>query len=128
MDGSGVAGLRDQAGQAAEVEPTPDLVLVQSIDNDIKCDGTDAKNYGPYFQSLTQVLDALTHDLPEAEIFFVSQWANLKEYDRVASRSAPTTSRVRVPAMSSTPPPGRSTTSARSASRDSSTATSPLYG
>lgn len=84
IDGSGVDSLLDQEGQAAQVTPAPELVIVQSIDNDIQCDGSDRKNYGPYRQKLTAVLDALTRDLPDAQVFFVSQWASVREYDRVA--------------------------------------------
>ncbi len=84
IDGSGVDSLLDQEGQAAQVTPAPELVIVQSIDNDIQCDGTDRKNFGPYRQKLTRVLDAITRDLPDAKVFFVSQWATVREYDRVA--------------------------------------------
>lgn len=81
IDGSDVVSLLDQEKQAAAVTPTPDLVIIQSIDNDIQCDGTDPQNYGPYRQKLTTVMDALTNDLPNADIFFVSQWGTVKEYD-----------------------------------------------
>jgi len=84
IDGSGVDSLVDQEKQAAAVTPAPDLVIIQSIDNDIQCDGSDPQNYGPYRQKLTGVMDSLTQDLPNADIFFVSQWADVKEYDRVA--------------------------------------------
>lgn len=83
IDGSGVDSLLDQEKQAAAVTPAPDLVIVQSIDNDIQCDGSDPQNYGPYRQKLTAVLDAVTRDLPDAQVFFVSQWATVKEYDRL---------------------------------------------
>jgi hypothetical protein len=46
-DGSDVDSLVDRTLQAGEVEPAPELVLIQSIDNDIQCDNTDAQNYGP---------------------------------------------------------------------------------
>jgi lysophospholipase L1-like esterase len=82
IDGSDVTSLPSQASKAAQVTPAPDLVLIQSIDNDIKCDGTDPQNFQPFRQRLTDVMDQLTGDLPDAEIFFVSQWATVKEYDR----------------------------------------------
>jgi hypothetical protein len=84
VDGSAVDSLVDQELKAAAFEPPPGLVLIQSIDNDIQCDGTDPQNYGPFRRTLTKVLDAVTRDLPDADIFFVDQWANVKEYDRAA--------------------------------------------
>jgi plastocyanin len=84
IDGSAILSLTEQARQAVAVTPTPDLVLVQSIDNDIHCDGTDDANYEPYRAHLTEVLDTLTTGLPNAEIFFVSQWADVATYDRAA--------------------------------------------
>jgi lysophospholipase L1-like esterase len=84
IDGSTVDSLVDQEKQAAAVTPAPDLVIIQSIDNDIQCDGSDPQNYGPYGRKLTGVMESLTQDLPKADVFFVSQWADVKEYDRVA--------------------------------------------
>ena len=89
IDGSGVDSLADQEKQAAAVAPTPDLVIIQSIDNDIQCDGSDPQNYGPYREKLTAVMDALTQDLPDADIFFVSQWGDVKEYDRAVMQIDP---------------------------------------
>ncbi len=89
IDGSGVDSLIDQATRATGIKPTPELVLVQSIDNDIRCDGTDAENYEPYRNKLNQVLDILTEGLPEASIYFVSQWADVRTYDRVVQKVDP---------------------------------------
>ncbi len=84
ISGSEVTSLLAQANRVVTTNPTADLVLVQSIDNDIRCDGTDSENYEPYRASLTQVVDTLTQGMPKARIFFVSQWADVKTYDRVA--------------------------------------------
>jgi len=89
VDGSDVESLLDQEKQAAAVTPVPELVIIQSIDNDIRCDGTDPQNYGPYRQKLTAVLDALTSDLPDATIFFVSQWGSVKDYDATVRKIDP---------------------------------------
>ncbi len=89
IDGSTVDSLVDQEKQAAAVTPTPDLVIIQSIDNDIQCDGTDAANYAPYRQKLTAVMDSLTKDLPDANVFFVSQWGTVKEYDATVRKIDP---------------------------------------
>ncbi|HEX3930116.1 MAG TPA: SGNH/GDSL hydrolase family protein [Nocardioides sp.] len=89
VDGSGVDSLPYQETEAAAVTPTPQLVIIQSIDNDIKCDGTDPQNYGPYRRKLTAVMNSITQDLPGAKIFFVSQWASVKDYDRTVKRIDP---------------------------------------
>lgn len=81
--GSNVTSLIGQAAQLVERTPKPQLVLIQTIDNDQKCDGTDAANYEPYRAKLTEVLDTLAKGLPKAQIFIVSQWADVKTYDRV---------------------------------------------
>ncbi len=83
IDGSNVVSLISQATKLVGQAPKPTLVLVQSIDNDIKCDGTDAANYEPYRTKLTQAMDILTQGVPDAKIFFVSQWADVQTYDRV---------------------------------------------
>jgi lysophospholipase L1-like esterase len=83
VDGSNVSSLIGQASQLVEKTPKPQLVLIQTIDNDQKCDGTDAANYEPYRTKLTEVLDTLAKSLPGAQIFIVSQWADVKTYDRV---------------------------------------------
>jgi hypothetical protein len=83
IDGSGVDSLVDQEKQAAALTPAPELVIIQSIDNDIRCDGSDPQNYGPYRRKLTAVMESLGRDLPGADVFFVSQWGSVKEYDRV---------------------------------------------
>jgi hypothetical protein len=89
VDGSDVDSLGSQELQAASFKPSPELVLIQSIDNDIKCDGTDPQNYGPFRQKLTGVLDALARDLPDADVFFVDQWTTVKGYDRIAVQVSP---------------------------------------
>jgi hypothetical protein len=83
LDGSNAVSLIAQATQLVGLTPKPQLVLVQTIDNDQKCDGTDAANYAPYRTKLTHVLDILAQGLPHARIFIVSQWADVKTYDRV---------------------------------------------
>ena len=84
ISGSEVTSLLAQAKVVVTIHPTADLVLVQSIDNDIRCDGTDSENYEPYRASLTKVVDTLTQGMPKARIFFVSQWADVKTYDHAA--------------------------------------------
>jgi lysophospholipase L1-like esterase len=83
IDGSNVDSLISQASLLVQRTPQPQFVLIQTIDNDIKCDGTDGANYGPYRTELTKVLDILAAGLPGSRILIVSQWSDVKTYDRV---------------------------------------------
>lgn len=60
----------------------PQLVLVEVIDRNIKCDGsteTDLSGYGARFAA---TLDTLTQGLPDARIVVVSQWGSSASYVR----------------------------------------------
>ncbi len=77
-DGSRVDDLVRQTAIALELRPSPDLVLIQTIDNDIRCDGTDAQNYGPFGATLLSVLDMIRAGAPNARILLVSQWGSVE--------------------------------------------------
>ncbi len=85
--GTGVDELLGQADQALAAKPLPELFLIQSVDNDIRCDGTDADNYAPFAATLTDVLQKLTTGAPKARILIVSSpWSTVQNYGQVASR------------------------------------------
>jgi hypothetical protein len=71
--GAPVTALADQAAVALELVPKPQLVIIQTIDNDIRCDGTDARNVTAFGASVKQVLTLLTSASPESEILMVGQ-------------------------------------------------------
>ena len=89
IDGSTVSSLIAQATQLVGKRPAPTLVLVQTIDNDMKCDGTDEANFGPYRSKLTEAIGTLSDGLPDALVFIVSQWADVATYDRVIAAQHP---------------------------------------
>ena len=64
VDGTGVGELAGQADQALATKPLPELFLIQSVDNDMRCDGTDADNYAPFAATLTEVLKKITSGAP----------------------------------------------------------------
>lgn len=70
INGADVASMLLQAKKAVGLKPTPELVVVQGIDNDIRCDNVSHKPFGVEF---ARVLDALATGLPDARIFVVSQ-------------------------------------------------------
>jgi lysophospholipase L1-like esterase len=86
VDGSTVDDLVSQTQQALAVDPLPDLVLIQTIDNDIRCDGTDPDNYQPFADTLEQVLATIEEQDEGAQVFFVGQWGSVEEYTTAISR------------------------------------------
>ena len=73
INGSDVASLLLQARKAVTRKPTPELIVIQSIDNDITCDNSGHKPFGAAF---AQVLDVLATGAPDARIFVVSQFGS----------------------------------------------------
>jgi hypothetical protein len=85
ISGSDVTSLMGQAQVLMGYDPVPDIVLIQSIDNDIRCDGTDEQNYEPYEAAIREVVDYLEHADPGVRLFFVDVWGSAQEYDDVVS-------------------------------------------
>ena len=52
--------------------PNPALVLIMSMDNDIRCDGTDGDNVAPLGESFTAVLDEIVEAAPETHIVILA--------------------------------------------------------
>jgi hypothetical protein len=73
VGGAPVTALADQAAVALQLVPKPQLVIIQTIDNDIRCDGTDARSVPAFGASVKQVLTSLTAASPESEILVVGQ-------------------------------------------------------
>jgi lysophospholipase L1-like esterase len=48
--------------------PNPALVLIMTIDNDLRCDGTDPANVAAVGDDLRQALDVITQEAPAAQI------------------------------------------------------------
>ena len=72
MDGSDIAALGGQVDQALALDPLPDLFMIQEVDNDMRCDGTDKDNYEHFAQTLTAELTRITRSAPRAMILLVS--------------------------------------------------------
>jgi len=75
INGSKVDSLLLQAKKAVTLKP--DLVVIQSIDNDITCDDIGYKRFGSAF---ARVLDVLATGAPDARIFVVSQFGSPGAY------------------------------------------------
>lgn len=87
VNGSTVDTLAEQLDAVlATAEVAPDVVLIQTIDNDMRCDGTDAANYRVFARSLDEQLTAITSRVPDAQLYLTSQWASVEAWTRWAAR------------------------------------------
>ena len=95
ISGADAASMLLQAKKAVGLKPTPELVVVQGIDNDISCDTSSHK---PFQVAFARVLEALATGLPDARIFVVSQFGSpgsramaltLKQRIRIGGGSGP---------------------------------------
>jgi hypothetical protein len=84
-DGSDASALMGQAEALLAMDPVPDLVLINSIDNDIQCDGTDEANYDSFEAQIDDVLTYLEKTAPGIRVFFVDQWTTVAGYDDVVA-------------------------------------------
>ena len=89
ISGSDVSSLLNQASTLVQRNPPPALVFIETIDNDMRCDGTDEENFDRYRSTLGEVFDTLASGIPGVQIFVVSQWADVATYDRVVVEFAP---------------------------------------
>jgi len=72
-DGTEASALARQAQLALGDVPAPELVLVQTIDNDLRCDGTDAAHVVDFGTSLAFALNAIHARSPRSQIVLVGQ-------------------------------------------------------
>jgi hypothetical protein len=74
-DGARIEDIWSQALAAKDLKPKPELVLIQTIDNDISCDsGQDqATRVAGFRATFVKTLRSLSHGLPNARIFVTSQ-------------------------------------------------------
>jgi hypothetical protein len=75
--GADVRQLYKQATVAVpKLRPRPDLFVIQIMDNDIRCDGTDETNFPKFRRTLTSALKVLAKGAPDSHIFVVSQFGS----------------------------------------------------
>ena len=71
--GAPAALLAGQADAALAQVPTPALVIIQTIDGDIRCDGTDADHVAEFGASVAEALDVIQAASPSSRILMVGQ-------------------------------------------------------
>jgi hypothetical protein len=87
VDGSDVNDLAAQVDQALKLTPLPDLVIIQEVDNDVRCDGSDPDNYAAFAQTLTAQIERIVAQAPRAIILLVSSPpGTVQNYGRIVSR------------------------------------------
>jgi GDSL-like Lipase/Acylhydrolase len=80
-DGSKVDELVFQAQDAVKLKPQPGLVTIMTVDNDIRCDGSDSSNYGPFAAKLARTLKIINEGATKARILLVSSpWSTPEQY------------------------------------------------
>ncbi len=67
------ADLVRQARAALALVPTPALVLIQTIDADIRCDGSDPEHVPAFGEAVTKALRTIVETSPNSQIVLVSQ-------------------------------------------------------
>ena len=73
--GATVAQLYAQAQSAVVLKPTPQLFLIQTVDNDIVCPAGPS-DYARFRADLLAALRVISHGAPRARIYVVSQWGS----------------------------------------------------
>lgn len=71
--GAPVGALAGQAQTALATVPRPALVIIQSLDSDMRCDGTDAEGAVQFGAALKDVLTSITASSPGSKILVVGQ-------------------------------------------------------
>jgi hypothetical protein len=85
VDGSPVYNLDGQLDRALKELPSPRLVLIQTVDADIACDGSDGQNYGEFEKTLTALLQRIARVSPTSKIVVVGTWATVANYTDVVA-------------------------------------------
>ena len=85
VDGSRVDDLDGQLSRALQEQPAPSLVIIQTVDNDVRCDGTDDQFYAEFQATLTEVLHHVVDASPQAKIVVVGTWATVANYTSVVA-------------------------------------------
>jgi hypothetical protein len=73
VGGAPAAALSSQATAALQTVPAPALAIIQTLDSDIRCDGTDADNVPKVGRSIADALDVITTASPNTRILVVGQ-------------------------------------------------------
>jgi hypothetical protein len=85
VSGSDSNDLMGQAQDLLVNDPVPDIVFIQSIDNDLQCDGSDAQNLPAFKSRVADVITFLRQNIPGVKLYFDDQAVNVHAYDVVVA-------------------------------------------
>ena len=71
--GAPATALVSQAKSALAILPNPKLVLIQTMDSDMRCDGSDPGNIEAFGTAIAKVLQVIVSASPNSHIVLVSQ-------------------------------------------------------
>jgi hypothetical protein len=71
--GATASALVGQATNALRIVPNPQLVIIEIIGTDIRCDGSDSKNYPVFGRQVKAALDLMVRKAPHTTILLMSQ-------------------------------------------------------
>ena len=79
VNGATIDDLEDQYDALmSEAEVAPDLIVLEFVDNDTRCDGTDAVNAVRFGRTLDAGLTRMAADLPDAQFYLTGPWASVE--------------------------------------------------
>jgi hypothetical protein len=84
VDASTVDALDAQVDAMLQLDPLPDVVVVQTLWNDLRCDGTDPANQQRFGRTLDRALTRIGEEDRYAQVFLVDQWGSALAHARAA--------------------------------------------
>lgn len=82
-----VQDLVVMAGQAVDLDPQPDLIVIQIMDADMVCPAEDS-DYASFRTTFEEALSVLTEGAPDADVFVVSQFGSPSNVENVQPTQA----------------------------------------
>jgi hypothetical protein len=79
QSGATVADVELQVAQALELDPAPELAIVQVVDNDMACPATQG-DYAAFRNDLAELLSRISNGLPNARVFIPTFYAEPSSY------------------------------------------------
>lgn len=86
IDGSTSSALVDEIPAALKAVPHPQLVIIQTIDNDITCDGNDDANVPVFGRAVAAALALIARSSPRTRVLTMSQFGRPATYTAAWSK------------------------------------------